>query len=890
MNDKRSNISIKNIIIIVFIIFLFLSISIYGALVFTNWISSTRKTTESIAKDINDDLFNKIYSFMYEPYHINEVNYLTITNGLIDISDETLRDKFFVGVLNSHNDEIYSFSYGTLNGEYYGARRNENGIVEIMKNNASTGGNSWYYAVNEDMTAGELVVKAGQFDPRTREWYKAAVEAEAPSFSPIYKHFFMDDLTVSAAWPVYNDRKELQGVLGTHVLLSDINIFLNDAVKKYNGVALIVEKGSTALIANSMEIDNATVLKDGTLKRYYLSEIQNSDIKSVYEQYQANINNQFFYEGESENFYINTKEVNMGGIDWVVISAIPESILMTDVVSSMRWAAFIATLSLLLSVLAYNIVAGKLLKPMNSLLKVAEALSSGDLSKRVEVVRNDEIGLISESFNNVANKMQSFIENLEITVRERTDELQLILDSAGEAIYGIDLNGNCTFCNISCIKMLGYNSQEDLLGKNMHWQIHHTKREGVPFPIDECRIFRSIKESEGFNADDEVFWKADGTSFDVEYHSYPQIKNGEIIGAVVTFMDITERKQKEAEIKYLSCHDTLTGLFNRRCFEDNQRKVDNADNLPISVIVADINGLKMTNDIFGHDAGDELIKKSAEIILKSCRESDLVARVGGDEFIILLPKTKEEDAKKIITRIKSEFTKARLAAIKCSISLGYDTKTYVNQSLEEVMSNAENAMYKDKTMNRKSTNKDIIENIVETLHSKSPKEKQHSIIVGELCDRIGKALQFSESDVAKLKRAGYLHDIGKIIFDDSILLKDTLTEEEYIKMRQHSVVGYRILNLFDETLDLAEYVYNHHERWDGKGYPRGLKEDQIPMMSRIISIAEIYERASNKDDLSHEDRKKKAIEAIKEGSGTQFDPNVVEIFVRIMNDENGDIE
>jgi|LSQX01.2.fsa_nt_gb diguanylate cyclase (GGDEF)-like protein/PAS domain S-box-containing protein/putative nucleotidyltransferase with HDIG domain len=884
MNDKKRNISIKNIIIIVFIIFLFLSISIYGTLVYTNWISSARKTTERIAKDINDDLFNKLSSFMYEPYHINEVNYLTITNGLIDISDETLRDKFFVGVLNSHNDEIYSFSYGTVNGEYYGARRNENGIIEIMKNNESTGGNSWYYTANEDMTAGELVVRAGQFNPRTREWYKAAIEAEGPSFSHIYKHFFMDDLTVSAAWPVYNDRKEIQGVLGTHLLLSDINIFLKDAVKEYNGVALIIEKSSSDLIANSMGMDNFTVLKDGTLKRYNLTDVINFDIQNAYVQYQENNARQFVYEGERENFYINAQEVNMSGIDWVVISAIPESILLTDVDSSMRWAAFIATLSLLLSILAYNIVTGKMLKPMNSLLHVAEALSSGDLSKRVEVVRYDEIGLISESFNNVAGKMQSFIENLETKVRERTDELQLLLDSAGEAIYGIDLNGNCTFCNISCIKMLGYNCQEDLLGKNMHWQIHHTKREGTPFPIDECKIFRSIKEGKGFDADDEVFWKADGTSFDVEYHSYPQIKNSDVIGAVITFMDITERKQKEAEIQYLSCHDSLTGLFNRMCFEDNQRKIDNIDNLPISVIVGDINGLKMTNDIFGHDAGDELIKKSAEIILRYCREGDIVARVGGDEFFILLPKAKEEDAKKILKRIKSEFTKANLAAIKCSISLGCDTKTNVNQSLEEIMSNAENAMYKDKTMNRKSTNKDIIENIVGTLHSKSPKEKQHSIIVDELCEKIGKALKFSESDVAKLKRAGYLHDIGKIILDDSILLKDTLTDEEYIKMRQHSVVGYRILNLFDETLDLAEYVYNHHERWDGKGYPRGLKEEEIPLISRIISIAETYERVLNKNDLSQEGRKKKAIEVIKEGSRTQFDPYIVEVFVQIIND------
>lgn len=498
------------------------------------------------------------------------------------------------------------------------------------------------------------------------------------------------------------------------------------------------------------------------------------------------------------------------------------------------------------------------------------------------MIRNDEIGLISDSFNNVADKMQSLIENLETTVTERTDELQLILDSTAEAIYGMDLSGNCTFCNTSCFKTLGYNSQNDLLGKNMHWQIHHTKREGTPFPIDECKIHRSIKQGKGFEADDEVFWRADGTSFDVEYHSYPKIKNGEVIGAVVTFMDVTERKQKEAKIQYLSSHDSLTGLYNRRYFEGIKNKIDSADNLPISVIAADINGLKMTNDIFGHAAGDALIKKSAEIILRSCRESDFVARIGGDEFNILLPKTKEEDAKTILSRITFGFSNERISAIKCSISLGFDTKTIMEQPLEEIIANAENDMYKDKTINRKSINKDIIDTIVETLHSKSPREKQHSVVVENICEKIGKALQLTESDLVKLKRASYLHDIGKIILDESILSKDTLTNEENIKMRQHSVTGYRILNLFDETLDLADYVYNHHERWDGKGYPRGLKKEEIPLISRIISIAETYERVLNSNDLLPKERKKKAAEVIKEGSGTQFDPHIVEVFLQLL--------
>jgi hypothetical protein len=161
--------------------------------------SSADVTTKKIAEDLNVETFHHIDTFLYVPEHINEVNQKLMANDIIDFSDEKAREKFFVGVLQSHNDEVYSFSYGIETGEYYGARRNENDVIEIMRNNADTDGHSWYYSVNDNLTADELVVQAGRFDPRTRDWYKRAKDTSKPVFSPIYKHFVMDGLTVSAA-------------------------------------------------------------------------------------------------------------------------------------------------------------------------------------------------------------------------------------------------------------------------------------------------------------------------------------------------------------------------------------------------------------------------------------------------------------------------------------------------------------------------------------------------------------------------------------------------------------------------------------------------------------------------------------------------------------------
>ena len=135
-------------------------------------------------------------------------------------------------------------------------------------------------------------------------------------------------------------------------------------------------------------------------------------------------------------------------------------------------------------------------------------------------------------------------------------------------------------------------------------------------------------------------------------------------------------------------------------------------------------------------------------------------------------------------------------------------------------------------------------------------------------------------EIDKLERAGYRHDLGEIVFDDASLHNENLEEEDNEKMQQHTIVGYRILNLFDETVDLAEIVYSHHERWDGKGYPRGLKGEEIPLLSRIISIVQTYERVLSRE--GRENGKNKAKEEIKEGAGTQFDPKIAQLFLEVI--------
>lgn len=905
MTEKTiKTLSIRTIMILVFSAIMLITIGIIGVVVFSNWVSSADATTERIVRDMNNDIYHQIEILMDTPLRNNEINQKLIDNGIVDLSNEVEREKFFVGALQSQDEAIYSFSIGMETGEYYGARRNEAGVIEIMRNNAETDGNSWYYSVNDDLSAGELVVQAGKFDPRTRAWYKVAQESGNPGFSPVYKHFVMEDLTVSAAYPIYNSEGILQGVLGTHIILSSIDQYLKENVKEVNGIAIIAEKETGELIGNSLRLKNFDLLSDGATDRISIQEIENAIINQAYDIFRETSPSQFKVMTNGESYYIHIREYQKEGIDWLVISAIPEALLMAGIYEIMRLTTIITIAAALISIILYLIFTNNLLKPINYLVDMTEKYSQGDLRQRAKVIRNDELGRISSAYNNMAETISSLVNNLEAKVEERTleweklnvelteykEQLQLILDSTAEGIYGIDIDGNCTFCNASSLRLLGYQDQDELLGKNMHWQIHHSYIDGSSFPLEKCKIFQSFREGKGTHSDDEIFWKEDGSSINVEYYSYPQLKDGNVIGTVVTFMNNTERKTAEERIKYLGEHDSLTGLFNRVYFDNALKEIDTKENLPISIIFSDVNGLKLTNDIFSHAAGDALIVKCAEIMKEACRDSDIVARVGGDEFIILLPNTPATIAEKIIERVNNELAKVKIEAIHCSMSMGYETKAEIGQDIEKIIAGAENKMYSEKRLKQKHINSDLINSIITTLHERSPHEKNHSHSVSELCLRLGKVMNLSETELKRLKDAGFYHDIGKIVFDDHLLnYEKPFSEEEIREIQDHTVIGYRILNLFEDTLNLAEDVYSHHEKWDGSGYPKGLKGKEIPLLARIISLVERYDTLvnSNPENL---DCKNKALQLIKEMSGTKFDPMITDIFIKMMSEseENND--
>jgi len=373
----------------------------------------------------------------------------------------------------------------------------------------------------------------------------------------------------------------------------------------------------------------------------------------------------------------------------------------------------------------------------------------------------------------------------------------------------------------------------------------------------------------------------DGIERRIEDSAAPILsENGKVSGMVLVFRDVTQKKQKQEEILYLSYHDQLTGLYNRRFYQEELKRLDVEENLPITIVMGDVNGLKLINDSFGHDMGDELLKKVSELIKKGCRSDDIIARLGGDEFIIILPKTNALEAQQIIARINELSLKEKIGSLDISISFGYETKTNAVEKIEDVFKNAENRMYKKKLFEGPSMRGKTINTIMSTLHEKNKREEEHSNRVSALCKSMGQALGMTEHEIDEIKTVGLLHDIGKIAIDENVLNKPgKLTDDEWKEIKLHPEIGYRILSTVNDMSEMAEYILAHHERWNGTGYPKGLKEDEIPFISRIITIADAYDAMTSERSYRSALPEQVAINELQKNAGIQFDPELVNVFI-----------
>jgi diguanylate cyclase (GGDEF)-like protein/PAS domain S-box-containing protein len=357
--------------------------------------------------------------------------------------------------------------------------------------------------------------------------------------------------------------------------------------------------------------------------------------------------------------------------------------------------------------------------------------------------------------------------------------------------------------------------------------------------------------------------------------------------------DISERKSYLSELEHISLHDQLTGLYNRHYFKNELERLSRSRDYPITIVSADLDGLKLVNDTLGHAEGDRYLQNGAELLKGALRSSDILARVGGDEFALILPRTDREAAEELVARLRARIDQfnSKQQGLPISISIGFAVSPASESSLEETYKEADNAMYKDKLKRSQLARAAIVDSLVNALSTRNDLGEGNSTQVQDLAEQFGRHLQLGENALNNLQTLAKVYDLGKVNMPDQLVhssLKEKegeLTGAEREAIRRHPEIGYRIASSSPELSAVADLILHHHENYDGSGYPLGLKDDEIALECLILAIVIAYSAMTNHRPYAKKLKPMEALEELKRCAGSQFDPQLVEEFIALISSD-----
>jgi diguanylate cyclase (GGDEF)-like protein/PAS domain S-box-containing protein len=499
-------------------------------------------------------------------------------------------------------------------------------------------------------------------------------------------------------------------------------------------------------------------------------------------------------------------------------------------------------------------------------------------SETISLPGNDEISNLAMSANNMLTEIDSYYRETKLN----EERFKLILEATNEGYFDTNPKNNSYF-NTNWLEYLGYDNQKSYDDYVAVTQIiHPDDRDKYLNAFNECLTGNSNKlflEYRVQRKSGEWLWlQMRGKIVESESSKNPR----RLIG---TIADITEQKNYEMENLYLSQTDVVTTLKNRTFVEAQLVKADKCTSCQSWIIMGDVNGLKLINDTFGHHEGDRLLRTIGEILKKCCSSEDIPARWGGDEFIILIKDNPVEYVDNLIRDIKKECSNITVFPTPISISWGRAQKNCQVKDIKGVIRLAEERMYRNKLLESRSAKSSILRSLEQSLHEKHIETEEHTRRIANICVQIGRRMGLTQEELDEVVLLGLLHDIGKIGIPEAILLKpDKLTQDEWEIMKTHSEIGYRIALSTPELAHVAEKILSHHEHYDGSGYPRGLKNKEIPKLSRLLSIVDSYDVMTHtrlyKDAMNAES----AVQEVQKCSGKQFDPEMVEQFLTILRE------
>lgn len=332
--------------------------------------------------------------------------------------------------------------------------------------------------------------------------------------------------------------------------------------------------------------------------------------------------------------------------------------------------------------------------------------------------------------------------------------------------------------------------------------------------------------------------------------------------------------------------DMLTQLYSKESFLSRMEGLVNQGGYPITIVVCNTNGIGLVNDVFGWTKGNEMLRMAADMMRDNLPQTAVLARLKDGDMAAGFTEVEQEYAVRLFENIREQYQQHNDTGINTDLEYGIAVIRDDSKSIEEALKEAEGSMRTKKLMNETSQKSSLLDSLTQTLTESDYETEEHVERTKEMAVRLGRALKLSDAELGKLALLAVLHDIGKIAIPHTILLKPgKLTEEEWEVMKTHTEKGYRIASASKELQSIAEYILHHHERWDGKGYPGELKGEEIPLLSRIITVVDSHDVMVHDRPYHKAMSKEQATEELLRCSGTQFDPHLVTVFLKVINDE-----
>jgi diguanylate cyclase (GGDEF)-like protein/PAS domain S-box-containing protein len=576
------------------------------------------------------------------------------------------------------------------------------------------------------------------------------------------------------------------------------------------------------------------------------------------------------------------------------------------------WYVGIALAFLIITTLGTSLVSsilhGFISKPILYLAQKMKIVSKEkDYALRVEKQGNDELGILYDGFNEMLTQIQerdrallnaqTALQNqtnhlekellerkrVEEEVRESEERFRQLAENIREVFY------ICEILDPPITRFLYVSpAYKEVWGRSCEGVYQDPKSflDAVYAPDRDRVISSSMKRRQEEVEEQYRIEQPDGSILWIKDRSFPVFDgSGKAYRIVGIAADITDQKLGEEKLRYLSLHDTLTGLYNRVYFEEELSRIEKMRYQTIGIISCDLDGLKIVNDTLGHDRGDTLLIGVAKVMRECFRESDVIARIGGDEFAVILPGASKTVLESSCQRIREALAKYNVAhpELPLNISIGFAAKSGAFISMRDLLKEADSNMYREKLYHKQTIRQSITQTLVKSLKGKDFQVEEHAGRLEKLLTDLAILTGFSESTIADLRLLAQFHDIGNVGVSDQILLKKgPLNADEWAEMQRHSEIGFRIAISTPDLHPIADWILKHHEWWNGQGYPFGLKEEAIPIECRLLAIVDAYESLTNARPYRKAFSPEEAVAELRSRSGSQFDPGLLAKFIEML--------